>query len=208
MGKRRDLTGERFGELRVVKPADNVVFRSSSQTAWLCDCSCGKSIVAATSWLRSGMKWSCGCKNFTRPHKNALSNPVDASWKGLFYRTKNAARKRCIAWNLLFDEWFGLVQMPCTWCGIEPFERYNVAISKNGNSQRQHLTDAVLQGWIKYNGIDREDSTVGYLIQNCKPCCKWCNFAKNEMTEWQFKEWIRKVAEHALGLYKRHPFTP
>ena len=161
---RIDLTGQTFGDLSVVRPADNIVFRSSSQTAWLCDCSCGKNVVVATSWLKSGIKWNCGCKNFTKPHKNVLSNSTDSSWKGLFSRMRNAARKRNIYWDLAFDEWLGLVQMPCVWCGVQPFEQYNVAISKNGNTQRKHLTNAVVNGWIKYNGIDRQDSTIGYLI--------------------------------------------
>ena len=36
--KKLDLTGQRYGELTVLRPADNV----GGRTAWLCRCSCGK----------------------------------------------------------------------------------------------------------------------------------------------------------------------
>lgn len=32
------------------------------------------------------------------------------------------------------------------------------------------------------NGIDRIDSTKGYIVNNCVPCCKVCNLMKNKFS--------------------------
>lgn len=55
--KKLDLTGQRFGKLTVLAPAENV----GSRTAWLCRCDCGKETVVTTLCLRDGRRTSCGC---------------------------------------------------------------------------------------------------------------------------------------------------
>ena len=42
--KRLDLTGQRFGKLTVLAPAENI----GSLTAWRCLCDCGQETVAST----------------------------------------------------------------------------------------------------------------------------------------------------------------
>ena len=54
-----DLTGQRFGRLTVLRPAENI----GRRTAWLCLCDCGREAVVKTYHLRSGKCSSCGCKN-------------------------------------------------------------------------------------------------------------------------------------------------
>ena len=56
--QRLDLTGQQFGQLTVLAPAENI----GSMTAWRCRCSCGKEAVVSTAHLRSGWTTSCGCK--------------------------------------------------------------------------------------------------------------------------------------------------
>jgi len=55
--KRLDLTGQRFGKLTVLAPAENI----GSLTAWRCLCDCGQETVASTKRLRDGHRTSCGC---------------------------------------------------------------------------------------------------------------------------------------------------
>ena len=55
--KKLDLTGQRFGKLTVLAPAENI----GSHTAWLCRCDCGQEAVIATRRLRAGRRISCGC---------------------------------------------------------------------------------------------------------------------------------------------------
>ena len=55
--KKLDLTGQRFGKLTVLEPAENI----GSRTAWLCRCDCGTDITVTTRQLRAGLRTSCGC---------------------------------------------------------------------------------------------------------------------------------------------------
>ena len=54
---RLDLTGQRFGKLTVVAPAENI----GRRTAWLCRCDCGGERIVKTVHLREGKVTSCGC---------------------------------------------------------------------------------------------------------------------------------------------------
>lgn len=53
-----DLTGQRFGRLRVVERAPDNKHR---QTMWRCLCDCGETVVTIPQPLKSGRTKSCGC---------------------------------------------------------------------------------------------------------------------------------------------------
>ena len=55
--KALDLVGMRFGQLTVLRRAENL----GTLTAWECQCDCGNICIAATKRLRNGTKQSCGC---------------------------------------------------------------------------------------------------------------------------------------------------
>ena len=57
-GNRLDLTGQRYGQLTVLRPAESI----GDKTTWLCRCDCGNEVVVRTDRLRSGHTTSCGCK--------------------------------------------------------------------------------------------------------------------------------------------------
>jgi len=42
-------------------------------------------------------------------------------------------------------------------------------------------------------GIDRIDSSKGYVSGNCLPCCTSCNHMKNDMDYYEFLEHVEKV---------------
>jgi hypothetical protein len=54
-----------------------------------------------------------------------------------------------------------------------------------------------------YNGIDRIDSNVGYLLNNCVSCCKYCNYAKSNYTLEEFISWIKRIKDYYLCLQKK-----
>ena len=64
MPRKMDLTGQRFGKLTVLRPAENI----GSRTAWVCRCDCGREIALRSSALRSGNTKSCGCQ-CTKEHE-------------------------------------------------------------------------------------------------------------------------------------------
>lgn len=49
---------------------------------------------------------------------------------------------------------------------------------------------------IIYNGIDRQDNSIGYKTENCVPCCKFCNLAKSKFTIKEFQEWINYLKQN------------
>lgn len=55
--RKLDLTGQRFGKLSILGPAENI----GVQTAWKCRCDCGRETVVTTKRLRAGRTVSCGC---------------------------------------------------------------------------------------------------------------------------------------------------
>ena len=50
MGKFKDLTGQKFGRLTVIKRYGHIY----GGVAWLCKCDCGKDYIANSSELLSG----------------------------------------------------------------------------------------------------------------------------------------------------------
>ena len=46
------------------------------------------------------------------------------------------------------------------------------------------------------NGIDRVDSSKGYTLDNCVPCCSICNTMKLNYTLQEFSDHITKVYNH------------
>lgn len=65
-----DLTGRRFGKLKVVSMAEERDPRGRIQ--WNCVCDCGNKIVAPAGQLTNGYRRSCGC----------LSRPPRKDWVG------------------------------------------------------------------------------------------------------------------------------
>lgn len=57
MGKKIDLTGQKFGRLTAIK----IVPNKRKDTYWLCKCDCGNTKEVDTYRLRSGHTRSCGC---------------------------------------------------------------------------------------------------------------------------------------------------
>lgn len=67
MGKKIDLTGQRFGILTVIRKVGN---HSSGTPIWECRCDCGNiKNIFSSNLLRGGTK-SCGCTRYNLPMKD------------------------------------------------------------------------------------------------------------------------------------------
>jgi|SRR6267154_2538943 len=87
--------------------------------------------------------------------------------EGRFSNLRKSAKQRKLELTLTFDEFCGLISQPCFYCkGLLP---------EAGS------------------GVDRINSSIGYILENCRPCCTNCNLAKSDMTEDEFRKWIMKV---------------
>lgn len=58
----KDLTGQRFGKLTVIRRAEqNKVYGGIERTTWHCKCDCGNEVDVITTNLTGGTTKSCGC---------------------------------------------------------------------------------------------------------------------------------------------------
>lgn len=59
---REDLSGRRFGKLKVIEQAEDIIESNGRhRAAWLCKCECGKQKIVVTKSLKNKETRSCGC---------------------------------------------------------------------------------------------------------------------------------------------------
>lgn len=78
MGKKKDLTGQRFGRLVVVE--EDVGYLTSGgkhRCAWKCKCDCGNTTSVVTYQLTSGKTRSCGCLILDLAHERKSFNEYE-----------------------------------------------------------------------------------------------------------------------------------
>ncbi len=63
-----DLTGQKFGMLTVIGPAEK---KNRRYTCWICQCQCGRQTIVDGSHLKNGHTKSCGCYRRQAPKKAA-----------------------------------------------------------------------------------------------------------------------------------------
>lgn len=167
-----DITGQTFSDLTAIKPIEKGKYRGLK---WLCKCICGKETIAYGGHLRTGYRKSCGCRSQSRIWETGVNR--------LFSNYLAKAKLRKLEFKLTKTLFAQLIIKPCHYCGREPHQ------------ELKRLKSKKLQ--IKYNGIDRFDPEIGYLPENCVPCCYYCNHGKADLT---IDEW----KSHLNRIYKWH----
>jgi hypothetical protein len=167
----KDLTGQRYGRLVVIGFAGFVQARTRERrdAFWECQCDCGNIIKARVGNITRGGVKSCGCyrdelraglgQRIALPKGRSSSN-------ALFGRYQYNAKRRGYDFALSYDEALHLFSSPCFYCGTTPSQ---IIDKFQGN------------GPFVYNGIDRRDNAQGYILENCVPCCKRCNWRNMTM---------------------------
>lgn len=153
-------------------------------------CSCGNiRSVLGTSILSGGGGHrcrKCGYSEHLAKVHALLSKPSgEAACYAAFIITKRqCADKRGFAWKITLEDWKRLTRQPCHYCGEPP---------SNHSKGRYN-------GTYRYNGLDRVDNSVGYVLNNVVPCCKRCNCAKSDQTLAEFLNWVSRVHKHCLPI--------
>lgn len=88
MSKFVDLTNQVFGDLTVIKRAEDRYGR----TRWLCRCSCGKYVERYAYDLKYGNTTSCGCKKYEKISKKEKLHGMS---KTKFYKKFYGMKSRC-----------------------------------------------------------------------------------------------------------------
>ena len=147
-----------------------------------CDCGVEKCIMGSA--MISGNTKSCGCfAKEVMANKRISHNHSEVTAIILGY--KRHAENRGYKWLLYRNDVEKIIFKPCYYCGSEPL---NIKRTKNS-----------IDGGLKYSGIDRIDSDKDYTIENTVPCCKICNYAKSNMTIYEFKKWAIMIGKKAMA---------
>lgn len=174
-----DLTGKRFGRLRVVRRADTNGLQG--QVRWLCRCRCGNEHIVNAGNLTSGAVKGCGCRRYGEPGQAGLT--------ALYSTYKHGAKVRGYVFRLSKATFKRLSQENCHWCGCQP--RATKSAGRSKESQRHSA--------YTHSGIDRVDSSKGYFKGNVVACCKACNTAKLAMPRDEFLAWVERVYKHSIA---------
>jgi len=161
-----DLTGRVFGRLVVQKQAPH---SAGGRIRWVCECNCGNQSVVSAENLATGRTKSCGCDQGVRRGKRV------PAYKYVWFNYKGSAKRRNLSFDLTLERFAQLIAQRCDYCGREPSQ----AMSP---SQMRHPSYET----FRYNGLDRIDSTKGYVESNVVPCCKTCNELKSNKSREEF----------------------
>src|SRR5712675_2993981 len=132
-----DLTGRRFGKLKVIDISGGR--DSSNQIMWECKCDCGEELDVAGHSLRSHNTRSCGCLNTIDRQTHGMSDsPEYGVWAAMNDRCRNpntASYKNygargirvCFAWISSFEQFYEDM-------GPRPSDEYSIErINNDGN---------------------------------------------------------------------------
>jgi 5-methylcytosine-specific restriction endonuclease McrA len=183
-GKRQNLKsrvlikeGQRFNHLVAIR-ADGT--NENRHRMWLCECDCGEYRRVEATVLVAEKAVSCGCMA-DRPREGA-------NFRRVVINYKKTARKKKHEWQLTDEEALALFQGDCFYCGSPPF--------------RQSCKVKTKEPFI-FNGIDRSNSQVGYILSNCVSCCTKCNYAKNTMSPQEFEDHIILIYNNLMKRKER-----
>ena len=90
----------------------------------------------------------------------------EQSLKGKFKAYKSNAKVKGLILGITFDEFVKILKKPCHYCGEKGY------------------------------GIDRIDSSIGYLKDNIVSCCSMCNYMKRAYSEGEFISQCAKIYTH------------
>jgi hypothetical protein len=85
MPKVKDMSGQRFGRLVAISPADRPLMAADSCKRWLCECDCGHRKLISGARLRAGRIESCGCLYRSKNHGMSGLREYRI-WRGMLHR--------------------------------------------------------------------------------------------------------------------------
>ena len=133
-------------------------------------CECGNICVKNTSDVKRLKTKSCGClhkkKTIERNKliKRSYKDLTLSSFNAIYATYRHDAQKCNRVFELNKEDFRALITKNCFYCNKEP-------------SNVKQQTDS--KAPFIYNGIDRKDNKIGYVLNNCVTCCKDCNFFKS-----------------------------
>lgn len=175
--------GDKFGELTVVSNGFIKKQGNTSRYFFKLRCSCGALVSASATQLR--LKVRVSCKDCSWRRRSLKREPVSQIEQLYNQKIVLVSKARAIPYNLAVFQFEELIKSNCYYCGSNPLP--NIKFKK-----RKYINTDV----FKTNGIDRLDSSKGYIVGNCVPCCATCNTMKMDMSVNEFLIKISEIYHH------------
>lgn len=171
-----EVVGMRFGKWTVLRQWT----APGPYTMVSVRCDCGLEAERRKSAIVGGQ--SLGCNSCREP-STRFKQPRDLSDKSAFNYVISTYRRRSRKKNIPFEidrqSFRDLTQKLCFYCDGAP-----------SNTTKGAYKNSVS---YVYNGLDRIDSSQGYVLGNVVPCCKYCNIMKSDLTHDEFFERINQL---------------
>jgi hypothetical protein len=146
----KDITGQVFARLKVIKPTEK---RSCGNVVWLCECDCGNIVAVSGVNLRNHTLKSCGCylidwlRETNTKHGHASHGKPTPELQAY----KNA-RNRCNNPNVDSYEWYGGRGIKFLFPSFEEFY-----VELGDKPEPKHLYS-----------VDRIDTNSHYMVGNVR----------------------------------------
>lgn len=140
---------------------------------WECMCKCGGKDLVSEYNLKYEKRVTC---RRCSPNIKRVGN---SAFNGLFSSYKRSAQNRGISWGLSIEDFGIITKSDCHYTGLPP-------------SSIIKTTTSI----YTYNGIDRIDSSKGYVIDNCVPCNGVVNKMKMALPYEEFLNMCSIISNH------------
>lgn len=158
MGKFKDLTGQRFGRLTVIKRGENYITPHSGKprARWICQCDCGNESLVLGEALTRHLVVSCGC---FQKEKASAQFTTHGQTNSRLYNVWCAMKRRCYNPNVKEFPLYGGrgITMCDEWKNdYTSFAQWALSHGYDENAPRGQCT------------IDRIDTNGNYEPNNCR----------------------------------------
>jgi hypothetical protein len=153
---------------------------------WICRCSCGSE---KRFWKISSIskQKTCGCGT----DSTGLTAKQRRSMLTRMQGYKSGAKKRLLEWELSYEDFVEVSTGNCFYCNSDP--KIWDCVSNAPSIQKDSPNIRKEDYKIKFNGIDRLNSDIGYVLENVVTCCTNCNRAKSDMSLSEFRSHTEKI---------------
>lgn len=194
--KHEEFIGQEIGVVTITEFSHSIEGKDRMIYYYKYKCLCGLDGVAAKYSLlntkirenKTNKKTFC-CKTcrkdkiseWAKTASIRYDDPVEAHFSD--YRSK--CKRKNWDFKLTFEEFKNLTSQNCHYCNLPP-DNYRKDCSKSRvGAMRTH-----------FSGVDRIDSSKGYIEGNCLPCCEDCNKGKRNLSYDDFLDMVKSIYEH------------
>lgn len=145
--QRLDLTGQRFGMLTVLAPAESI----GAMTAWRCRCDCGRETVVMTGHLRDGHTTSCGCK----PTVTLIDGTCVELIQSQTIRRNNTSGVTGVTWNSRQNRWDASLMFKGERHYLGSYGKFEDAVKARKQAEKEYHEPFLRE----FSGAETQDAT-------------------------------------------------